>query len=460
MTCDGSVFKLDTVAPADRSCSLHWMTEASSSPVLFLFPLNISSSLSSDSSRSFYWMTDASPSPVLFLFPLNISSSLSSDSSRSFYWMTDASPSPVLSLFPLNISSSPSSDSSRSFYWMTDASLSPVLSLFLLNISSSLSSDSRRSFYWITDAPSFSHVFFLSIHRPAHATPSYTPFTFLFPSHLSFSLRHSFIYPFHLPSSFSSIVQLMSLLHISPFSFLLIHRPAYVTHHIPFSLSFSSIVQPMSLLHIPFSHFFFLLIHRPTRVTPSYFTLLFPSHPSSSLCHSSLYPFHLSLSFSSSSLCRSFIYPFHLSLFFSASYTLFIFLSQFSLHIYCSTHVTPSHTLFTFFLALRHLSLPQSSSLPAALALYLPLSSTTVHSQLHTQSFDILRFFSSPEAYTHSCVLRSTRNSMPNLFYDYDLFSARTPERPAPIRSAHYVHAAVHAAYSIRSILCLMPYAL
>ncbi|KAG1811556.1 hypothetical protein EV424DRAFT_1420741 [Suillus variegatus] len=181
--------------------------------------------------------------------------------------------------------------------------------------------------------PSHISSFFL-IHRPAHATPSYTHFTFLFPSHLSFSLCHSFIYPFHL------------------------------------SLSFSSIVQLASLLYIPFSPFTFFLIHRPTRVTPSYFTFLFPSHPSFSLCHSSYtlftfflihpsslchsfrYPFHLSLSFSSSSLCRSFIYPFHLSHSFSASYTRFIFLSQFSLHIYCSTHVTPSYTLFTFFLAL------------------------------------------------------------------------------------------------------------
>ncbi|KAG2114715.1 uncharacterized protein F5147DRAFT_677714 [Suillus discolor] len=197
----------------------------------------------------------------------------------------------------------------------------------------------------------------------------------------------------------------------------------------------------------------FFLIHRPAHATLSYtpFTFLFPSHLSSSGCH-------------------SFIYPFNLSLSFSASYTLFIFLSQFSLHIYCSTHVTPSYTLFTFFLALRHLSVPRSSSSPAALALYLPLSRTTVHSQLHTQSFDILRFFSAPGAYTHSCVLRSTRNSTPSLFHDYDLFSARTPERPAPIRSAHYVHAALHAAYSTRSILwfvydsshhtslCIMPY--
>ncbi|KAG2359235.1 hypothetical protein BDR07DRAFT_1611457 [Suillus spraguei] len=64
-----------------------------------MFPLNITSSLSSDSSRSFYWMTDASPSPVLSLFQLRLNPSLSSDSSRSFYWMTDASPSLVLSLF-------------------------------------------------------------------------------------------------------------------------------------------------------------------------------------------------------------------------------------------------------------------------------------------------------------------------------------------------------------------------
>ncbi|KAG1753269.1 hypothetical protein EDB19DRAFT_819542 [Suillus lakei] len=79
--------------------------------------------------------------------------------------MTDTSLSPVLSLFPPNISSSLSSDSSRSFYWMTDASLSPILSLLLLNISQILSSNSNRSFYRIADAPSISD-FLSSIVRP------------------------------------------------------------------------------------------------------------------------------------------------------------------------------------------------------------------------------------------------------------------------------------------------------
>ncbi|KAG1787667.1 uncharacterized protein HD556DRAFT_1408128 [Suillus plorans] len=126
---------------------------------------------------------------------------------------------------------------------------------------------------------------FLLIYRSAYVTPSYTLFTFLFLSHPSSSLCHSFLYPFHLSLSFSSIVQPMPLLPIpfSPFSFLLIYRPAYATpSYTPFtfhlSLSFRpAYVAPSSTLstflfpsplHIPSSSFFpnslFIFIVRPT----------------------------------------------------------------------------------------------------------------------------------------------------------------------------------------------------
>ncbi|KAG1846485.1 hypothetical protein C8R48DRAFT_426134 [Suillus tomentosus] len=152
---------------------------------------------------------------------------------------------------------------------------------------------------------------FLLIYRSAYVTPSYTLFTFLFLSHPSSNSRHSFIYPFHLSLSFSSIVQLVSLLHISCFSFLLIHRSAHVTHHIPFSLSFSSIIQPMSLLPIPFSPFSFLLIVQPM-------SLLHPPFPPFSFFLRFIYPLRLSFPILSSYLLfdprHSFIYPFHLFL--------------------------------------------------------------------------------------------------------------------------------------------------
>lgn len=163
MTCDGSVFKLDTVAPADRSCSFHWVTDASPS----LFPLNISSSLSSNSRRSFYQITDA-PSFSQFFFL-----------------------------------SYPSSNSCHSFIYPFHLSLSfsaIVQPMSLLHIP-------------------FSPFTFFLIHRSAYVT-HYIPFS------LSFS---SIVQPMSLlpipfsPFSFLLIVQPMSLLHLPfpPFSFLL-----------------------------------------------------------------------------------------------------------------------------------------------------------------------------------------------------------------------------------------------